>query len=80
MSREEGESAFTRFCDFGITSINHPALHVHAWTIADQLSMPKAYDAQYLALADILECDVWTMDRRLINAVQGRFRRLRPVT
>jgi hypothetical protein len=28
-----------------------------------------AYDSSYLALAESLQCDLWTMDERLRNAV-----------
>jgi predicted nucleic acid-binding protein len=79
MTPEDGETAFRRFCSLGIASINHPELHMQAWSLVRELSMPKAYDAQYLALAEILACNVWTMDERLINAVGGRFRRIRAI-
>lgn len=37
------------------------------WTV--QLRRAAAYDSYYLALAEILGCDLWTADRRLFNAV-----------
>jgi predicted nucleic acid-binding protein len=72
-----GEEAFQSFCEMEIESLSHDELHIHAWRLANQLAMSKAYDAQYLAVADLLECDLWTMDQRLSNAVGGRFPRLR---
>jgi predicted nucleic acid-binding protein len=80
LSVGEGEAAFERFRSFGIESVNHGELHIQAWSIARDFKMTKAYDAQYLALAEILGCDVWTMDERLVNATQGRFTHLRRVT
>ena len=37
------------------------------WTI--QLNRAAAYDSFYLALAEKLNCDFWTADQRLVNAV-----------
>ena len=37
------------------------------WTL--RLNRAAAYDSYYLALAEALECDLWTADRRLLNAV-----------
>ena len=38
------------------------------WTI--RLKRASAYDSYYLVLAKILECDFWTADKRLFNALQ----------
>jgi predicted nucleic acid-binding protein len=40
-------------------------LHRRALHWADQLGQSKAYDAQYLALAEALDCALWTTDQRL---------------
>lgn len=37
------------------------------WTV--QLNRAAAYDCFYLALAEKLDCDFWTVDQRLANAV-----------
>jgi predicted nucleic acid-binding protein len=39
------------------------------WTL--RLKRASAYDSYYLALAQTLECDFWTADRRLFNALQN---------
>jgi predicted nucleic acid-binding protein len=44
-----------------------PELHKQALYWAERLGHSKAYDAQYLALADRLRADLWTADRRLVN-------------
>jgi predicted nucleic acid-binding protein len=36
-----------------------------AWRIADELGWARTYDAEYLALARILDCRVVTLDARL---------------
>ena len=42
-------------------------LSAFAWT--RRLNRAAAYDSFYLALAEGLQCDLWTADRRLFNAV-----------
>jgi predicted nucleic acid-binding protein len=41
--------------------------------IATELSRPRAYDSQYLALAERLDCEFWTADERLVNSVQATY-------
>ncbi len=38
------------------------------WTL--RLGRASAYDSYYLTLAQALECDFWTADKRLFNALQ----------
>jgi predicted nucleic acid-binding protein len=45
-----------------------------AWT--RRLQRVAAYDSFYLALAQSLECDLWTTDQRLVNAVRQPWVRL----
>ena len=47
-------------------------LHHRALVLADNLGLPTAYDAHYLALAEELNCTLWTDDRRLLHAIGGR--------
>ncbi|MBL8156360.1 MAG: type II toxin-antitoxin system VapC family toxin [Anaerolineae bacterium] len=44
-----------------------------AYELATEYNHPTAYDAQYLAVAERYQCDFWTADERLFNAVSGRF-------
>jgi predicted nucleic acid-binding protein len=46
------------------------ALHQQAIDMAARFSLPAAYDAHYLALAESLGIQFWTTDRRLANTVQ----------
>ena len=43
------------------------ALKAYAWT--ERLQRAAAYDSFYLALAETLGCELWTVDKRLVNAV-----------
>ncbi len=42
--------------------------HHRALVWAERLGQARAYDAQYLALAELFEAEFWTGDRRLANA------------
>jgi predicted nucleic acid-binding protein len=45
-------------------------LHERAMDLARRFSLPAAYDAHYLALAEQLGAEFWTADHRLARAVQ----------
>lgn len=55
----------------------HPDVHVLALGLAHQLGRPSSYDAHYLALAALYECEFWTGDERLYNAVRSQLPRVR---
>ena len=40
-------------------------IHHRALTLASRLNQGAAYDSHYLALAQTLDCDLWTADHRL---------------
>ncbi len=48
------------------------ALQPRALDLAARFGQPRAYDAQYLAVAELLGGELWTLDRRLANAVAGQ--------
>lgn len=50
------------------------ALKALAWT--DRLKRVAAYDSFYLALAETLDCELWTIDKKLANAVAQPWVRL----
>ena len=62
---------FVRFAD-------DTRLHQRAWEIADQLGWAKTYDAEYVALAHILDLPLLTVDRRLQRGVEHLVRVLGP--
>ena len=57
------------FLAFPIELQNPAGLHRQAFVLADALGLPATYDAHYLALAEHLDCELWTDDRRLIRQV-----------
>jgi predicted nucleic acid-binding protein len=42
-----------------------PKLYTEAWHVAEELGWAKTYDAEYVALARLLDCRLLTVDRRL---------------
>jgi len=50
------------------------AKKAYEWTT--RLNRAAAYDSFYLALAEMLGCELWTMDKRLYNAVNQPWVRL----
>jgi predicted nucleic acid-binding protein len=49
------------------------ALQKRAFDIAIALQHSRAYDSQYIALAEFNQCELWTADRRLVNGSRRRF-------
>jgi predicted nucleic acid-binding protein len=43
----------------------HPELHTRAAMLAQQLKLGAAYDAHYVALAQLFGAELWTLDARL---------------
>ena len=48
------------------------ALSKRAMAFAYQFSLSATYDAHYLALAERENCELWTADTRLLNAINGK--------
>ncbi len=70
LTPEHGDQAFEALCAQDIQYLSPDNLHTRAWELARQLNCPTAYDAHYLALADIACCPFWTADERLYNMVK----------
>jgi len=48
-----------------------PSIHTRTLELAHQFRLNAAYDAHYLALAESLDCEMWTADERLWNSVRN---------
>jgi predicted nucleic acid-binding protein len=55
-------------------------LHLRAWELACRLDLPSPFDAHYLALAQMRDCELWTADRRLYNSVKDELAYVRLVS
>jgi predicted nucleic acid-binding protein len=49
--------------------VDEPDIHIHALELSEHLNLPLGCDPHYLALADKLDKELWTYDRRLAVAV-----------
>ncbi len=57
-----------------------PTLHRRALELASELGQGAVYDAHYLALAEILDCEMWTADERFYRSASPASARLRLLT
>lgn len=71
INRTEGENLLESALNLGIRFYGDAELHRQALTIAQTYNLPATYDAHYLALAQRLNIELWTADRRLFNSVQS---------
>jgi len=69
LSPEEAERAFDLVHRLLVLVLTPPDLHRRACELAARFNRPAAYDAYYLALAEMMNCEFWTADHRLFNAV-----------
>jgi predicted nucleic acid-binding protein len=70
LTPEEGDDVFQRFLRLRVANFIPSDLHQRAWELAKRYNLSRAYDPQYLAVAEALDCDLWTADRRLSNNVR----------
>lgn len=74
---EEGEAALLAIQAQGIMLLHPKGLEQVSWELAKEFNRPTAYDTSYLALAQLLDSEFWTADKKLKNALQGRLPCLR---
>ena len=74
---EEGEEAFSIYLDIPIRIIDEPEVYRKAWELAKKFNLPVCYDMQYLAVAELEDCELWTADSRLANSLKGKAKRVR---
>lgn len=71
MTEAETGNAIRAALSLPIRLISDEGDHAAALAFAARFSLPAAYDAHYLALADRLSAQFWTTDRRLANSVRS---------
>jgi len=72
LSADRAKAAVQYILSMGIREVSPtPALHQRALEWATQLNQTVAYDATYLALAESVEAEFWTADRRLADAARN---------
>lgn len=73
ISQDQGRLLRTRLLRLPIELHIDLGLLERGYDLAQDLELPRAYDAQYLALAERLGCEFWTTDERLFNSVRSDF-------
>jgi predicted nucleic acid-binding protein len=69
---QDGQVALEKLLAYPIGLHRDTVLLKRAYELSEIHNRPRAYDSQYLALAERLQCDFWTADERLFNAIQGK--------
>jgi len=64
---EQGVAAALRL---PIVLHTEPDLHLRALRFAQRFDLPATDDAHYLAVAEQIQAEFWTLDRKLFNRVQ----------
>jgi len=77
ISLSQARELLAGLLNMGIEIRESPQIHFRAMELAQELQKPAVYDTHYLALADILECDLWTADERFFNSVRDGHPRVR---
>jgi predicted nucleic acid-binding protein len=74
---EDSQAAQAQFLVLDIAYQEPQGLPLRAVELAKFFQRPNTYDAFYLALAENLDCQLWTADERLFNSVQKNFQNIR---
>jgi predicted nucleic acid-binding protein len=77
MTVEEAKEAVRAALMLGVRLLHPSSISLTAFDLAARFSRPAAYDAHYLALAEMMEGEFWTADERLYNAVRDDFSNIR---
>lgn len=71
ITSEEAKTSLEKLLSHPVDLLMSPTLLKRAYALATQFNRPTAYDAQYLAVAEHLQCEFWTADEKLYNTVHA---------
>ena len=71
ISPELATIAVDRLAAAPVQARRHKTLTSEAWRVADRLGWAKTYDAEYVALAQLLKCRLLTTDAKLRSGAGG---------
>ena len=74
---EHGRTMLAQLLIYPVEFHEDDGLLKEAYELAVCFNRPRAYDTQYMALAERLNCDFWTADERLVNSTQSQFSHIR---
>jgi predicted nucleic acid-binding protein len=70
LTMAEAQLALDTIMQLGVQITEPSDLYRHSLRLAATYSLSNAYDAQYLALAEIESCELWTADERLAATIK----------
>jgi predicted nucleic acid-binding protein len=70
ISRGDAEIILARLESCPVKRMDPPELGTEAWRIAEEFGWGRTYDAEYVALAKLLDCRLVTLDARLRRGVR----------
>lgn len=70
ITQEQANDSLAQLRRLPIRPRSHSRLQAKTWQLADELGWAKTYDAEYLALADLLGAGIVTFDSRLSRAAK----------
>jgi predicted nucleic acid-binding protein len=72
LTPQRGQEALDRFLRLEVDVSTASRMHQIAFGLAERFQRPTVYDMHYVALAQLADCDLWTADLNLLNALGGR--------
>lgn len=77
VSANEGQEILAGLLLYPIQFYEDNELLIEAYKISVRFNQPRAYDTQYVALAERFSAEFWTTDKRLVNSVQTQNAQIR---
>lgn len=77
LTAEQGRVLLSQLLRYPLEFHEDDELLKEAYELAVRFNRPRAYDAQYMALAQRFDCFFWTADERLVNSIQHKFSNIR---
>ena len=72
LTADQAERAFASIRALPIKTTHSAEQRERAWEIAREFQFPTVYDATYLALAELSNCEFWTADEKLFKQVRNK--------
>src|SRR5678815_5262998 len=72
LTADQAQSAFASLRSLPIKTRHSAEQRDRAWEIASEFQFPTVYDATYLALAELSQCEFWTADEKLFKQVRDK--------
>jgi predicted nucleic acid-binding protein len=79
VSPADGEDALSAFLALPVSIAVPEGMYESALLLAQRFDRPTVYDTHYVALAQIAGCELWTADKKLLNALNNRLAFVKPL-